>query len=178
MTHEVSTHQWDQVSTARCHYYCNEAQYMTHEAIHISETKYLMLDVSTTTLRPRIWHMRSVHISETKYLLQDVITTAMRPSIWHMRQEHISETKYLMLDVRTTTLRPSIWHEVSPHQWDQVSSAWHQYYYLEAQYMTHKVRTHQWDQVSTARCQYYYLDATTVFDTYGQYTSVRPSIYC
>ena len=54
MTNEVSTHQCDQVSTARYQYYYLEAQYMTHKVVRISETKYLMLDVSTTTLRPSI----------------------------------------------------------------------------------------------------------------------------
>ena len=103
------------VSTARCQYYYLESNYMTHEDSTHQWDQYLLLDVSTTTLRPSIWHMRSVHISETKFLLQDVITTAMRPSIWHMRSVHISETKYLLLDIITTTLRPSIWHMRSVH---------------------------------------------------------------
>ena len=169
--------------------------------VHISETKYLLLDVSTTNLRPSIWHMRSVHISETKYLLLDVSPTAIRPCIWHMRQVHISETKYLLLDVSITTLRPSIWHmRYSTHQWDQVSTRC-QYYYLEAQYMTHEMSVHTnlspvfdtcgqmsvhiqrpriWPSITSvrlSRCQYYY-HWGPVYDTWGQYTSVRPSIYC
>ena len=30
-----------------------------------------------------IWHMKSVHITETKVLLLDVSTTTLSPSIWH-----------------------------------------------------------------------------------------------
>ena len=57
MTHEVSTHQRGQVSTARGQYYYLESNYMTHDkirSVHLPETKFLLLKVSTTTLSPII----------------------------------------------------------------------------------------------------------------------------
>ena len=95
-----------------------------------------------------------------------------------MSSVHIPEAKYLLLKVSTTTLSPIIWHnEDSTHPWGQVSTAEGQYYYLESNYMTHEVSTHHWDQVSTARCQHYYLESNYMTQ-WGQYTSLRPSIYC
>ena len=100
--------------------------------------------------------MKSVHIPEAKFLLLEVSTTTLSPIIWHMELVR-SEVKYILLEVRTTTLSPSIWrNDVSTHPWGLVSTARGQYNYLESQYLKHEVSTHPWDQISTARGQYYY----------------------
>ena len=44
-------------------------------SVHIPKAKYLLLEVSTTTLNPSIWHMQLVHITEAKVLLLEVSTT-------------------------------------------------------------------------------------------------------
>ena len=120
-------------------------------SVHMTVAKYILLEVSTTTLSPSISHMKSVNITEAKYLLQEVSTTTSSPSFWHMKSVHITEAKVLLLEVTTTTLSPSFWHhDVSTHDWGKVSTSRGQYYYIEYQYLT------QW-------CQY---------------TSLRPSIYC
>ena len=64
---------------------------------------------------------------------------------------HISEAKVLLLEVSSNTLMPSIWHnDVSTHDWGQVSTARGQLYYTESKYLTQL----------------------------GQYTSLRPRLYC
>ena len=60
----------------------------------------------------------AVHITEAKFLLQEVSITTLSPSIWHIKSVHIQEAKYILLDVSTTTLSPSSWHnDVSTHHW-------------------------------------------------------------
>ena len=68
-----------------------------------------------------------------------------------MMSVHITEAKVLLLEVSSNTLSPSIWHnDVSTHDLGQVSTARGQLYYIESQYLTQL----------------------------GQYTSLKPSIYC
>ena len=138
-------------------------------SVHMIEAKFLLLEVSTTTLSPSIWHMKSVHITEAKVLvleittttlipsfwhhkvsthfwakilLLEVSTTTLSPSIWHMKSVPITEAKVLLLEVSTTTLSPSIWHQgVSTHGWGKVFTAGGVYYYIESQYLTHEVIT-------------------------------------
>ena len=106
-------------------------------SVHIIEAKYLLLEVSTTTLSPGISQMKSVNITEAKYLLLEVSTTTSSHSFWHMKSVHITEAKVLLLDVTTTTLNPSFWqHDVSTHDWGKVSSARGQYYYIESKFLT------------------------------------------
>ena len=57
--------------------------------------------------------MMSVHITEAKFLLLEVSTTTLSLSIWHMKSVHITEAKFLQLEVNTTTLSPTIWGQVS-----------------------------------------------------------------
>ena len=79
----------------------------------------------------------SVHITEAKFLLLEFSTTTLSPSIWHLKSVHITEAKFLLLEVSTTTLSPSGWHiDVSTHHWGQVSSARGQYYYFKSKYLT------------------------------------------
>ena len=81
--------------------------------------------------------MTSVHITEAKYLLLEVSTTTSSPSIWHMMSVHITEANVLLLEVSTTTLSPRFWqHDVSTHDWGKVSSARGQYYYIESKFLT------------------------------------------
>ena len=113
LTHEVSTHPWGQDPTARGHYYYIESHFLTpwwqytwlrqsfyckrsvllHWVpfsntlmwVHMTEAKFLLLEVCTTTLSPSIRHMKSIHITEAKFLLLMVCTTTWSPSIWHMK---------------------------------------------------------------------------------------------
>ena len=150
----------------------------TMMSVHITEAKYLLLEVSTTTLSPSISHMKSVHIPEAMFLLLKVSITTECQNIWHMKSVHITETKVLLLDVSTTTLSPSIWHnDDSTHHWGQVSTARGQYYYIKSKYLTHEVSKHHWGQVSTAK-RSVLLHRVKVSDTWSQYTSLRPRFYC
>ena len=104
--------------------------------------------------------MMSVHITEAKFLLLEVSTTTLSPSIWHLKSVHITEAKFLLLEVSTTTLSPSGWHiDVSTHPLGKVSTARGQYYYIESQYLTHVVSTHHWGKGFTARGLYYYIES-------------------
>ena len=77
--------------------------------------------------------MMSVHITEAKFLLLEVSTTTLSPSIWHLKSVYITEAKFILLEVSATTLSPSGWHiDVSTHDWGQVSTARGQNYYIES----------------------------------------------
>ena len=73
---DVSTHHWGQISAARGQYYYMESQYLRPSfyckmlvllpwdpvadkmmSVHINEAKFLLLEVSTTTLSPSGWHI-------------------------------------------------------------------------------------------------------------------------
>ena len=94
-------------------------------SVHMIDAKFLLLEVSTTTLSPGIWHMKLVNINEAKVLLLEVSTTTMSWIIWHKKSVHINEAKFLQLEVNTTTLSPSTL--------GQVSTARGKYYYIESQ---------------------------------------------
>ena len=112
-------------------------------SVHMIEAKFLLVEVSNTTLSPSIWHMKSVHILEAMFLLLKVSITTLCQNIWHIKSVHITEAKYLLLEVSTTTLSPSIWHHgVSTHDWGKVSTAGGQYFYIESQYLTTEVSTY------------------------------------
>ena len=88
---DVSTNPLGQVSTARGQYYCKRLVLLPWDpvadkmmSVHITEAKFLLLEVSTTTLSPSIWHLKSVHITEAKFLLLEVSTTTLSPSGWHI----------------------------------------------------------------------------------------------
>ena len=55
----------------------------------------------------------SDHIPEAKFLLLEVSTTTLSLSIWHKKSVHITEAKFLQLEVNTTTLNPSTLGQVS-----------------------------------------------------------------
>ena len=103
----VSTHDWGKVSTAGGLYYYIESQYLTTKVSTYPLGQVLLLEGSITTLSQNIWHMNSVHITEAKYLLLEVSTTTLSPC---MMSVHITEAKVLLLEVSSNTLRPSIWH--------------------------------------------------------------------
>ena len=131
LTHEVSTHHWGQVSTAKDLLLHWVPVSDTMMSVHMTEAKFLLPEVRTTTLSPSIWHMKQVHIPEAKFLLLKVSITTLCQNIWHMKSIHITETKVLLLEVSTTTLSPSIWHHiVSTHDWGKVSTAGGLYYYI------------------------------------------------
>ena len=115
--HDVSTHDWGKVSTAGALYYYIESHYLTHEvsthpwgqgstARGRSELLH-WVPVSDTKL--------SVHMTEAKFLLLEVCTTTLSLSIWHLKSVHITVAKFLQLEVNTTTctLSPSTWGQVS-----------------------------------------------------------------
>ena len=59
LTHEVSTHHWNQDYTARGQYFYKESNYLTPRiSVHMTEAKFLLLEVCTTTLSPSIWHTK------------------------------------------------------------------------------------------------------------------------
>ena len=94
----------------------------------------------------------SAHIPKAKYLLLEVSTTTMSPSIWQMKSVHITEAKVLLLEVTTTTLSLSFRHyDVSTRDWGKVSPARGLYYYIESQYLTIEVSTYHLGQGSTAK---------------------------
>ena len=127
-------------------------------SVQMIEAKFLLLEVSNTTLSPSIWQIKSVH-------------------------QHITKAKILLLKVTTTTLSPSFWHhDVSRHDWGQVSTARGLYYYIESQYLTQEVNTHHWGQVPTANDLYYYIESQYLTHevsthSWGQVSTARGQ-YC
>ena len=81
LTHVVNTHHWGQGFTARGHYYYIESQFLTHE---VSTHPWRQVSTAIGQyiyIVSNIWHMKSVHITETKILLIEVSTTTLSPSI-------------------------------------------------------------------------------------------------
>ena len=146
-------------------------------SVHIPEAIFLLLEVSTTTLSPSIWHVKSVSLRQSFYCWRSVLLPWV-PEADTWMSVHIPKAKYLLLEVSTTTLMPSFWHnDISTHDWGKVSTARGQYYYIESQYLTHKVSTHHWCQGSTARGHYYYIESQFL-TPWCQYTWLRQSFYC
>ena len=153
------------------------------KSVHITEAKYIMLEVSTTTLSPCISHndVTTYHWGQGSTAR---VLISWGPVSDKFRSVHITEAKVLLLVVSTTTLSPSIWHnDVSTHHWGQVSTARGQYYYIKSKYLTHEVSKHHWGQVSTARGQYYYIESkflTHEVSTHhwGQSSTARYHNYC
>ena len=147
---------------------------------HMIEAKFRLLEVSTTTLSPSIWHIKSVHITEAKFLLQKVYFyiesqyltpwcqyTWLRQSFYCRRSVllhwvPVSDTwsKYTSLrpKVSITTLCQNIWHMKSVHITEtkvllpEVSTTT-----LSPSIWHHGVSTHYWGKVSTAGSLYYYI---------------------
>ena len=108
LTHEVRTHHWDQVASARCQYYYFNSMYLRPSFYCKRLVLLPCVPIADT--------MMSVHITEAKFLLLEVSTTTLSPSIWHLKSEPITEAKFLLLEVSTTTLSPSGWQiDVSTH---------------------------------------------------------------
>ena len=123
-------------------------------------------------------NMMSVHMIEAKILLLEVSTTTLSPSIWHMKSVHITEGKFLLLEVTTTTLSPSFWHhDVSTHDWGKVTTARGQYYYIESKFLTPWCQ-YTWLRPSSSCEWFVLLHWVPVSDTWSKYTSLRPSFYC
>ena len=200
---DVSARDWGKVSTARGLYYYIESQYLKHEVrIHhwgqVSTARGLLLhwdpesdtwsqytslrpsfycERSTTTLRPRIWHMKSVHITEAKFLLRKVYNYIQTQYLYHDVSTYdcgkVSTAGGLYYCIESQYLT----HEVSTHPWDQDYTAKGQYNYIVSKYLTHEVSTHHWDQDYTARGQYYYIESEYLTPS-CQYTWLRQSFYC
>ena len=87
----------------------------------MTETKIILLEVSTTTYSPKIWH-------------HDVSTHDWGKVSTAGGLYYYIESQYLT-------------HEESTHPWGQVSTAKGQYNYIVSKYLTHEVSTHHWGQV-------------------------------
>ena len=150
-------------------------------SVHITEAKFLLLEVCTTTLSPSIWHMKSLHFTEAKFLQRKVYyyiesqyLTPWRQYTW-LRQSFyccrsvllhwvpVSDTwsKYISLRPSSTALgqynyivSKYLTHEVSTHHWGQSWTARGLYYYIESQYMTIEVSTYHWGQVILQKVYY------------------------
>ena len=82
-----------------------------------------------------------VHMTETKFLLLEVSCTILIPSIWHndvsthhWGQISTARGQYYYIQSQNLTL------EVSTHHWGKVYIARGQYYYIESQYLTPKAK--------------------------------------
>ena len=130
----VSTLDWGKVSTAGGLYYHIESQYLTHEVSTHSWGQVSTAKGQYNYIVSNIWHMKSVHITEAKYLLLEVSTTTSSPSFWHMKSVHITEAKVLLLDYYIESRYLTL--EVSTHHWGQGSTAIGHYYYNVSQFLT------------------------------------------
>ena len=79
----------------------------------------------------------SVHIPKAKYLLLEVSTTTLSPSFWHYDVStrdwgKVSPAWGLYYYIESQYLT----HEVSTHHWRQGSTARGHYYYIESQFLT------------------------------------------
>ena len=81
LTHEVITHHWDRGSSARCQYCYFESQCLTPWCQY--RWQYTSLRSVLIPWGPVSDTFRSVHITEANVLLLDVSTTTLSPSIWH-----------------------------------------------------------------------------------------------
>ena len=81
--HDVSTHDWGTVSTAGGLYYFIESLYLTHEVSTHPWRQVSTVKGQYNYIVSNIWHMKSVHITETKIVLLEVSTATLSPSIWH-----------------------------------------------------------------------------------------------
>ena len=170
LTQEVSTYHWGQISSARGQYYYFKSKYLRPSFYCKRLVLLHWVPVADT--------MMSVHITEAEFLLLEVSTTTLRPSIWHLKSVYITEAKFILLEVSATTLSPSGWHiDVRTHPLGQVSTVRGQYYYIESLYLTHIVNTHHWGQGFTARGHYNYIDPKFL-TPWCQYTWLRQSFYC
>ena len=98
----------------------------------------------------------SVHMIEAKFLLIEVSTTTLSPSFWHhdvsthdWGKVSTARGPYYYIESQYLT------HEVNTHHRGQVPTANGLYYYIEFKYLTQEVSTHHWGQISSARGQYY-----------------------
>ena len=80
---DVNTHDWGTVYTAGGLYYYIESQYLTHKVSTHPWRQVSTAKGQYNFIVSNIWHMKSEHITETKILLLEVSTTTLSPSIWH-----------------------------------------------------------------------------------------------
>ena len=83
--------------------------------------------------------MMSVHMIEAKFLLLEVSSNTLRPSIWQndvsthdLGQVSTARGQYYYIESQYLT------HEVNTHHWGQVPTANDLYYYIESQYLIHE----------------------------------------
>ena len=149
--------------------------------------------------------MKYVHITEAKFLLLEVRITTLSPNVWHQGvRTHdwgkVSTAGGLYYYIESLYLTT----EVSTYPLGQVSTARGQYNYIVSKYLTHEVSTNRWDQGYSARGQNYYIESqyltprcqdtwlrqsfycwrsvllhwVPVSDNWSKYLSLRPSFYC
>ena len=129
LTHEVRTHPWGQVSTARGQYYYTELNYLTHEVSkhqwgQVSSGRGQYYYFKSKYLRPRFYCKRLILLHWVPVSDTWSQFTSLRQSFFCWRSVllpwvpvadtlmsvHIPKAKYLLLELSTTTLSPSIWH--------------------------------------------------------------------
>ena len=120
----------------------------------------------------------SVHMTEAKFLLLEVRTTTLSLSILHHDVSthdwgKVSTAGALYYYIESQYLT----HEVNTNPWGQVSTAKGQCNYIVSKYLTYEGSTHHWDQGSTARGQNNYIE-TQYLTPSCEYTWLRQSFYC
>ena len=174
-------------------------------SVHMTEAKFLLLEVRTTTLSPSIWHHDvSTHdwgkvstagglyyYTESQYLTHEIRTHHWGQVSTARGQNYYIESQYLTPRCQDTSLRQSFycWRSELLH-WVPVSDNWSkylslrpiftargQYNYIVSKYLTHEVSTHRWDQGSSARGQNYYIESQYLTPR-CQDTWLRQSFYC
>ena len=157
------------------------------KSVHITEAEYLLLEVSTTTLSPSIWHMMSVHMTEATFLLLEVSTTTLSPSIWQLKEVPILKAQFLLLEVSITTLSQNIWHTNSVHITEaeylllEVSilhwvPAWCQYTSLRPRFYCYRSALIPWGPVSDTIRSVHITEANVLLLEVSS-TTLSPSIW-
>ena len=120
----------------------------------------------------------SVHMTEAKFLLLEVSTTTLSPSIWHHDVSRhdwgkVSTAGGLYYFIESQYLT----HEIRKHHWGQVSTARGQNYCIETQYLTPRCQD-TWLRQSFYCWRSVLLHWVPVSDNWSKYLSLRPSFYC
>ena len=118
-------------------YYYIESQYLTpwYQCIWLRQSFHCWRSVLLHWV-PVCDTIRSVHITEAKVLLLEVSTTTLSPSIWHNEvsthdwdQDSTDRGRYYFIESQYLTIG------VSTHPWGQVYPDTGQYYNNESQYL-------------------------------------------
>ena len=169
LTHEVSTHHWGQISSARGQYNFFKSKYLRPSFYCKRLVLLPWVPVADT--------MMSKHITEAKFLLLEVSTTTLSPSFCNYDVStrdwgKVSTARGLYYYIESQYLT----HEVSTHHWGQVSTA-KGLLYIESQNLTPWCQ-YTWLRQSFYCWRSLLLHWVPVSDTRSKNTSLRPSFYC